>query len=711
MREILGKLGQGWVGGVFVLALAMRLGFCLLVDEPLLFVHQLHYFTNGLMIAQQPHPLHFILTTDKWRTWAEHWTIAPLYYVFEGAVFRTLGPHLKPLRIIQCILGAISAVAVAAVGREVVGPKGYWAGIVYAFYAQAVELPSWTLTENLHNVLFAVAFVLVLKAVHRGRGLGWACAAGALLGISALSRSVSSAFIPVAGAWCWWFSDAPDRWKRAGALVASGVLTILPWTLRNIALGEFVPIETAAYENIWTANNFVSPERVQQQLEFIASRSTPAEKREAALRFGLRGIRRHPRAFVHKVNANFWHYFRAEGLRYFLLIQGSIEPWRHAYTVVFEDGIVLGLIPFFLVFAFAGRRSGPWCLVLVWCLYLLFFEVVVFLSEVARHRSVFVPFALAGALEGVRILGSARERRRIPTLLALVLSALWLFGLLSPYAGPAARWIWASWALQPAVAALDLGATDRAERLAESAATLDPTSPRVWFDYGRALAQRDRVPEAVEAYRHGGERAFSENLRGTLALPRLLAAAGLPEEAARARVQANRASWSYDPWLALETAWGELPAPVTDEILLAQGDYGAVRGFLHPRGIDGIPPGLAWLDRESQIGSVPPGPHRWSLHRAWLRLRPEHVAESYDLTLVMGSPYPSPEEHPEVIVTVSGVQEHVHLDPDVRPYTVHVKGGSEILVQLDAPTWNKVGEPAEQGVRVDRMVVKPAKTP
>ena len=34
------------------------------------------------------------------------------------------------------------------------------------------------------------------------------------------------------------------------------------------------------------------------------------------------------------------------------------------------------------------------------------------------------------------------------------------------------------------------------------------------------------------------------------------------------------------------SAWRELPPPRTDEVLLARGDYGAVRGFLHPRGLD-----------------------------------------------------------------------------------------------------------------------------
>jgi hypothetical protein len=29
-------------------------------------------------------------------------------------------------------------------------------------------------------------------------------------------------------------------------------------------------------------------------------------------------------------------------------------------------------------------------------------------------------------------------------------------------------------------------------------------------------------------------------------------------------------------------------------------------------------------------------------------------------------------------------------------------------VEIDAPTWNRIGEPADQGVRVEKLEVRPA---
>ena len=80
----------------------------------------------------------------------------------------------------------------------------------------------------------------------------------------------------------------------------------------------------------------------------------------------------------------------------------------------------------------------------------------------------------------------------------------------------------------------------------------------------------------------------------------------------------------------LEAAWRELPAPRADEVVLGGGaDYGAVRGFLHPRGGDPAVSRhrLEW-NRYERIGGPqpPPGTHRWSRHRAWLRLVPASAA-------------------------------------------------------------------------------------
>jgi hypothetical protein len=77
----------------------------------------------------------------------------------------------------------------------------------------------------------------------------------------------------------------------------------------------------------------------------------------------------------------------------------------------------------------------------------------------------------------------------------------------------------------------------------------------------------------------------------------------------------------------------------------------------------------------------------------------------------MGSPFPSPLDAPVVTVTANdGVARPVTLGREIRPYSfrIAIPPGEPLVVRLDAPTWSRLGEPADQGVRVDRMWVRPA---
>jgi hypothetical protein len=685
---------------VFALALAARLAFWVMADQPLLYTHQYHYFTSALRLAQHPEPLAYVVTSDQWRTWNGQWTIAPLYHLFLASVFGLGGAHLGPVRLLQCVFDAAVAALVAALGRRVAGPRGAWAGVAYALYWPAMEMPMWTLTENVHTPLF-VAGVALLAGEPGPRG---SLAAGMVLGLSALARSVSSGFIALAAAWRWW--AAGRRGLALGALVAcGGAAIILPWTARNFfVIGDRVLIESAAFENLWWANHFTDPVRFERQQGVVHSQATPAEKRAAALHFALRGLRRDPAAFVDKVRLNFWHLFRPEGLHTFVAVQRSVEPWRHAGSLLLDDLPLLLALPLFAAFLAGGRPSPTRALIALWTAYYLFMIVVVFHNEI-RYRSALLPFVFAGAAGGLASFADTTRRRRLWA--GAIVGAVVSIGSITPYAAGGWRALSASRALSAALAAVDDGRLAESRGLAAAAAARDPRSPRPWLDYGRRLGWRGHSAEAAEAYRTALPLASFANWRPVIGLSRY------DTDRARWIERIDRASWDADPWLVLEAAWQELPPPVADEVLLARGDHGAVRGFLHPRG--GDPEVSAhrqeWARYEPPGEVPPPGPHRWSRHRAWLRLQPTVAAAAYDVTVEMGSPFPSTLTAPVVAARGNdGIEHRFTLTREVRPYSfrVAVGAGQPLLVQLDAPTWGRIGEPADQGVRVDRMSVRPA---
>ena len=706
---------RAWAVAVFGVALAARLAFWWLADQPLLYAHQYHYFTNGLRIFEHPHPLGYLFSSDEWRTWAEHWTIAPLYYPFEALVFFLFGPHLAPLRLVQCVLGAVTAVAVGVMGREAAGPRGWLAGLAYACYAYAVELPTWTLTENLHNAMLAVAAALLVRSVAH-RSLRLTVAGGALLGLSALARSVSSAFLPVAALWRWWYGAERARVKAGAVLLACGLAMILPWSARNLLVtGDLVPIETTAYENIWYANHFTDPERFQRQLQIIGEQPTPAAKRATAMHFALRGIRRSPGAFLEKVRSNFWHFFRPEGLHNLFTIERSQEAWRHVLYVVLEDGMIGLALPLFVAYVAGARRTAPWAFIGLWCAYYLFFEVVVFLNEVPRHRAGFVPFFLAGAAGGAALVGDPAERRRWPVWAGFVAGLAFSLSLLLPYVGPALRALGARRALRPARDAIARGDLAEADRLAAAAALRDPRSPRPWLDHARNLSVAGHPAESLAAYERGASLASLSNWRADVARPRLLRELGRDAEAAEAQYRLDQISWAADPWLVQEVAWTELPVARGDEVRLGDGDYGLVRGFSHPRGGDPrlLRSRLEWNHYDDPgRPQPPPGPHRWTHARAWVRLIPVDPAPSHELALVMGSPFPSPIPSPTISVRINGAPpQRFTLSPEMKTYTLSIQtpAGRPVLIRIDAPTWCRAGEPADQGIRLDRVVLSPAR--
>jgi 4-amino-4-deoxy-L-arabinose transferase-like glycosyltransferase len=698
---------------VFAAALLVRLVFLFLADQPLLYTHQYTYFTSALRIAEHPHPFAYVWSSDEWRTWDQHWTIAPLYHLFAAAVFKLFGAHLVVLRLVQCVLDSLAAVGVAWLGRRTAGPRGLWAGIAYACYWPAVEMTTWTMTENLHTVLFVSAVVLLaLESERPSRAL--AVLGGALVGLAALTRSVSTVFLGLAALRRVWAERSRRGLVAAALVLAGGACTILPWTARNVfVIHEPVLIESAAFENIWYANHLVDREAFLEQEREVHAQPTPAAKRSKALSFALSGIAARPLGFLDKVRANFWHFLRLEGLHNLLRIERSLEPWRHAGTLLLDDLVFLATIALFVPFAVAGRPSPVRQLILLWCAYYLFMVVVVFHNEI-RYRSAFVPFALAGAAGGVALLASRADRSRLRVRIGALCGLALALAMLGPFAGPAARAVRAWLAMRPAMEAAAAGDRVTAVLRTELAAKRDPSSPRPWFLLSRTFAWHDQSQRALAALLRGAPLATAANWSAPIGRPRFWHDLAMDHDARRAGRHLDRISWDTDPWLVLEIAWRDLPPPRADEVVLGSGhDYGAVRGFLHPRGAE--PPihlhRLEWNRYDLIGGPQPPaGTHRWSRHRAWLRLRPTVATTAYDVTLVMGSPFPSPLEAPTVTVASSGVATRFALDRELRPYVVRGVRPLDgtVLVRLDAPAWSRVGEPADQGVRVDRMAVAPS---
>ena len=672
-----------WWLPVALLALGLRLAYVLAAQPALRFSTSQHYFTGALEIVQHAQPVDYILRDDGWHMFKDVWTLPPLYPLFVAGIFALCGVKLLSVQVVQSVLEAAAAVGFGALGRRLSPRFGAWAGVAYALWWPSIDFGAQTMTEGLHNALMAAAFVPLASAAQAGPELRWRRAAlgGALLGLAALARPVSLAFVPLAGALLAWRAGRRRAVSTFTAVTLAGALAVAPWTLRNFLLGDFVVIESASAYTLWADHAPAKPARLGQQERAIHEQRTPAARRALALELAWLNIRSGWRALPEQVETSLRHLLRPQGLYEALRLAEPAPFARQLARVLGDDLLVLlslALLPAALV---AARARGPLLLVALWLGYVTFMLTVVFHTEV-RYRMGLAPPLFAVATGGLQALLDEDPARRRRARAALAAGTLVAAAVVWPYAPPLWRLARAELRLRPLAAALARGDLAAADAIVAAAAQAAPGAAHPWLRYGRLLAHAGRDAEAARAYAEA-ERRQPPCWLPSAVLPQLLRQSGREQEAAARAEALARAFKRPRAWEPLEAAWRELPAPRRDELLVGRDDAGAVRRF-----------------SEVRAGA------RWSQPGAELRLMPTRPMTSYRLTLVMASPEPSPHEAPEVRVRCAGgAPRELRLTRALQPHAFECAPGPgrEVVVELDAPAWNRPGAPVDAGVLVTRL--------
>lgn len=187
----------------------------------------------------------------------------PLYPLFLAGVYAVFGENTLWVCAVQILLGLVSVWLVFALGRAWFGAMpGLAAALLMAAYWPAVyfecELNSPAL-EVLLLLLFAGALTGWAGAAGR-RALGWALAAGALLGLHALIRPTILLPGVLAAGWMLAQRGAASpfraRFAHAAAMGCVAALVIAPAVVRNYRVsGEFILISSYGGINAWLGNN------------------------------------------------------------------------------------------------------------------------------------------------------------------------------------------------------------------------------------------------------------------------------------------------------------------------------------------------------------------------------------------------------------------------------------------------------------------------
>jgi Tfp pilus assembly protein PilF len=183
---------------------------------------------------------------------------APLYPYLLGVVYTVLGSDVTVVRVCQAVLGAGSAVLLAAAGGRFFSPRvGIAAGVTLALYAPAVFVDA-TLQKSVVDVFLLTGLLWLLGTTLDGTppGRRW-IGIGALLGALCLTRENALILVAALGVWLWLERRERRDWLRQAALAAAGVALVLaPVALRNGIVGGEWHLTTSQFgPNFYIGNN------------------------------------------------------------------------------------------------------------------------------------------------------------------------------------------------------------------------------------------------------------------------------------------------------------------------------------------------------------------------------------------------------------------------------------------------------------------------
>jgi 4-amino-4-deoxy-L-arabinose transferase-like glycosyltransferase len=216
----------------------------------------------------------------------------PLYPALVAGVYAVLGEEsFQAVRLVQVILSLGNVLLLYGLGVEIASRRlGLWAAGLYAFYPTLLVYNNLVLTEVLFTLLLCAACYALVRAYHRDAPL-WLAAAGLLLGLGALARSILWLFpvVLVPYLLATWKGGAARRLGAVALLVVPFAVPIVPWAVRCSHLERtFIAIDVMSGRNLMLGNYRYTPlyrswdaialEGEQSWIHEVLTTSTPQER-------------------------------------------------------------------------------------------------------------------------------------------------------------------------------------------------------------------------------------------------------------------------------------------------------------------------------------------------------------------------------------------------------------------------------------------------
>ncbi|MBN2561202.1 MAG: tetratricopeptide repeat protein [Phycisphaerae bacterium] len=246
--------GRWWLPAtIFCLALVVRLVY--LAEDS-----SSPFFEYRGIDAKNYHEMALALDKGDWPG-EEPFSWPPLYPLFLGVLYKTIGHGVTLLKVVHLVLGSISCVLVFLIARRVFAERfvAVASALACCLCGTMIFFDGQLLSASL-DVMLQLLTLFVLLVAGRRAGSGWWALAGLCIGLCAINRGGILLFLPVVLVWLYamarWRWDPPGGWAtravrpsfwRAGiALLAPVGLLILPVSWHNARYDAAGPGQTTA---------------------------------------------------------------------------------------------------------------------------------------------------------------------------------------------------------------------------------------------------------------------------------------------------------------------------------------------------------------------------------------------------------------------------------------------------------------------------------
>jgi tetratricopeptide (TPR) repeat protein/4-amino-4-deoxy-L-arabinose transferase-like glycosyltransferase len=391
----------------------------------------------GYTFASRSSPYfdHLDLDTKFYDSWArriaagdwlgkEVFFMGPLYPYFLGIIYKIFGPSLLAAKLVQALVGSVTAGIVYLLGKECFGVAvGLVAGIMAAVYVPFIFTDSLILFPVLATLLNTLALYFLYRGLRRDSGQAF-FGSGVFTGLSAAGNASILAFVPAAVAFILVYAKpAAGRLVRAGLYAAGIALVVAPILVRNYAVGkDFVPLTSNAGLNFFIGNSakatgaYVKPDGLDiytdPEGKAIAERAAghPLKPSQVSAYWAGRAreyIRAHPSGFAYNMVRKvffFWSVYEIPQIEHL--------PFERRYSWILRIptpsfGIVcpLGLVGAALALK---RRKEAWLLVFF---IIAYSASIIAFFVVARYRLPVVPALMVFAAYFIVWFASTWKRR------------------------------------------------------------------------------------------------------------------------------------------------------------------------------------------------------------------------------------------------------------------------------------------------------------